>query len=42
MKKLMKDLKGTPVGLTKRQVAVNFAVLAAFMVGTVIVEAIVR
>lgn len=42
MKKFMQGLKGTPVGLTKRQVAVNFAVLAAFMVGTVVVEAIVR
>lgn len=42
MNKFMKDLKGTPVGLTKRQVAVNFAVLAAFMVAAVVIEAIVR
>lgn len=42
MKKFMQDLKGTPVGLTKRQVAVNFAVLASFMVAAVVIESIVR
>lgn len=42
MNKLMKEIKGTPVGLTKRQVFVNFALLAAVMVAVVVIEAVVR
>lgn len=42
MNKLMKEIKGTPVGLTKRQVVVNFALLAVVMVAVVVIEAVVR
>lgn len=42
MKRFFQSIKGTPFGLTRKQIAVNFAVLAAFMAVTVAVEAAIR
>ena len=42
MKDFFKSIKGTPFGLTRAQIAVNFIVLAAFMISAVVLEAAIR